>query len=186
MDSQDKRQKQVKRARISFIILLTGLSVALLANVVRLFDDGVDYALVAFIAILIVLGLIVSYFVITAQGRAKGKLFKAFQSKYPVSYMCQPELVMSSQIYALARDDNDLVVFDITKKEFKELLRMVVKDINITPTKVSQNGMRKFIGLHIKSNTDEARFVLLNDKSPLLLANNNHQYAEDAASNLLS
>ena len=186
MDSQNKRQKQVKRARISFIILLGGLSVALLANIVRLFGDGVDYMLVGLIAVLIIVGLIISYFVITAQARPKRKLFKAFQSQYPISFMCQPELVMTSQIYALAKEGSDIVVFEITKTENKELLRVAVKDIDITPAEVSQNGMRKFIGLHIKSNTDEARFVLLNDKSPLLLANNNHQYAEDAASNLLS
>jgi len=186
MNSKDKRKKQVKKAQLGFIILLGGLSVALLANFTMLFGDGIDYSVLALIAILIGGGLLISYFVITAQGRAHGKRFKAFRTSYPVSYLCQPDLVMSKRLWAIAKDKNDLVVFDVTDTEYKELLRMPTKDMTITPAEVSQNGMRKFIGLQVTSGSDEARFVLLNDKSALLIANSSQSYAEEAAKQLLS
>lgn len=187
MNQQNERKKNVTKARVGFTAIIIGAIVTIVANVARLSRDGADSSSAIFIVVLILLVIPVVFVGVKSYGRAQGKRFRAFHEKYPISYLCQTDLTMSKNMLALARDNTDLVVFDITKSEYKELLRMPAKDAAITPAEVSPNGVRKFIGLQVTSASNgEARFVLLNDKSALLLANNDQAYAEEAARQLLA
>jgi hypothetical protein len=184
MNPQNERKKQITIARLSFIILIAGPILTLLAYTIFITRDNENYILILPFIALIVLVVAAVFFNVSAYNRKRAKRFRVFRDQYPNSYLCQPDLDTAPRILAITKDHSDIAIFEIGKKQNTELVRMPMSDITITATDVSTNGILTFAGLQISSDSYEARFVLLDDNSPILKANSSQSYAEEVAKKL--
>ena len=184
MNPQNDRKKSVSIARLSFIIIIVGPILTLLAYTVSIAGDNKNYILILpfMTLILVVVGAVL--FNISSTNRKRAKRFHAFRAQHPISYLCQLDLDTTPRVLAITRDDADIAIFEIGKKQNTELTRMPLRDLTIATAEASTNGVLQFPGLHISSDSYDARFVLIDDTSRMLRANSDQTYAEEVAKKL--